>query len=225
MTFAAGRMSIQTQLTPQAPMYSPREEWANALTHGVGLLASLIGVPVLIASYLARGDLLLVIGVSIFAASLLAVYTTSTLYHAVPHPRAKHALRIADHVAIYLLIAGTYTPFTLGVLRGAWGWSVLAAIWTLAALGIFFKVFFTTRFKRLSTAFYLGMGWVIVIALRPMALQMPSAGVWLLAAGGLLYTGGVVFYVRKARYTHAIWHCFVLGGSACHFFAVLGYAG
>ncbi len=206
------------------PFYSREEEIANALTHGAGLLASLIGVPLLIATYLARGDALMVIGVSVFAASLVAVYTTSTLYHAVPHPRAKRVLRVADHVAIYLLIAGTYTPFTLGVLRGAWGWSMLAAVWTLAALGIFFKVVFHKRFKRLSTAFYIMMGWVIVIALRPMALAMPSAGLMLLAAGGLLYTGGVFFYVRKARYTHAIWHCFVLGGSACHFFAVLRYA-
>ena len=205
--------------------YSRREELANALTHGVGLLACLIGVPILIASYLARGDLLLVLGVSVFAASLLAVYTTSTLYHAVPHPRAKHALRLADHVAIYLLIAGTYTPFTLGVLRGTWGWALLAAIWTLAALGIFFKLVFHSRFRKVSTAFYLAMGWLIVLAIRPMALQMPSAGIMLLAAGGLLYTGGVIFYVRKAEYAHAIWHCFVLGGSACHFFAVLGYAG
>ena len=206
-------------------MYSKREELANAVTHGVGLLASLIGVPVLVTSYLARGDLLLVLGVSVFAASLLAVYTTSTLYHAVPHPRAKHVLRLADHVAIYLLIAGTYTPFTLGVLRGAWGWAMFGAIWTLAALGIFFKLVFRSRFKKVSTAFYLGMGWLIVFALRPMALAMPSAGIILLAAGGLLYSAGVFFYVRKAEYAHAIWHCFVLGGSACHFFAVFGYAG
>ncbi len=205
--------------------YSPREELANALTHGMGLLASLIGVPLLVASYLARGDLLLVLGVSVFAASLLAVYTTSTLYHAVPHPRAKQVLRLADHVAIYLLIAGTYTPFTLGVLRGAWGWSLFAAIWTLAALGIFFKLVFHSRFERLSTAFYLLMGWAIVVALRPLAMAMPTAGFWLLVAGGLLYSAGVIFYVRKERYAHAIWHCFVMGGSACHFFAVLGYAG
>jgi hemolysin III len=207
------------------PFYSAREEIANALTHGVGLLGSLIGVPFLIAAYLARGDLLMVLGVSVFAASLLAVYTTSTLYHAVPHPRHKQWLRTADHVAIYLLIAGTYTPFTLGVLRGAWGWSLFAAIWTLAALGIISKLFFHSRFRRLSTAFYLAMGWAIVVAIRPLALSLPQAGLWLLAAGGLCYTGGVVFYVRKARYTHAIWHCFVLGGSACHFFAVLHYAG
>ncbi len=209
----------------QPRLYSPREELANAVTHGVGLLACLIGVPFLIASYLSRGDLALVLGVSVFAASLLAVYTTSTLYHAVPHQRAKHVLRLADHVAIYLLIAGTYTPFTLGVLRGAWGWTMLAAIWTLAALGIFFKIVFRSRFKRVSTAFYLGMGWLIVFALRPMALQLPGTGLLLLAAGGLLYTAGVIFYVRQSEYAHAIWHCFVLGGSACHFFAVLGYAG
>ncbi len=215
----------QSPPTEFAPFYGPREELANALTHGAGLLASLIGVPFLIAAYLARGDLLLVLGVSVFAASLLAVYTTSTLYHAVPHPRAKQWLRVADHVAIYLLIAGTYTPFTLGVLRGAWGWSLFAAIWTLAVLGIVCKVLFTNRFKRLSTAFYLAMGWAVVVALRPMALAMPDAGIWLLAAGGLLYSSGVIFYVRKTAYMHAVWHCFVLGGSACHFFAVLRYAG
>lgn len=207
------------------PFYGPREELANALTHGAGLLASLIGIPFLISAYLARGDLLLVLGVSVFAASLVAVYTTSTLYHAIPYPRAKEWLRTADHVAIYLLIAGTYTPFTLGVLRGSWGWSLFAVIWTLAVLGIVFKVAFTQRFRRISTLFYLAMGWAIVVALRPMALSMPDAGLWLLAAGGLFYTGGVAFYVRKSSYMHAVWHCFVLGGSTCHFFAVMYFAG
>ncbi len=206
------------------PFYTPREELANALTHGAGLLASLLGLPVLIVSFLARGDALLVLGVSVFGASLVALYTASTLYHALPSPRAKQILQIVDHVAIYLLIAGTYTPFTLGVLRGAWGWGLLGAIWTLAGLGIVFKVLFRTRHPRLSTAFYVAMGWVVIVAIRPLALALPGAGLWLLVAGGLLYTGGVFFYVRKTRYTHAIWHCFVLGGSACHFFAVFGYA-
>lgn len=205
--------------------YTRREELVNALTHGAGLLGALIGVPFLIAAYLARGDLLLVLAVSVFAASLLAVYTTSTLYHALTAPRAKQWLQMADHVAIYLLIAGTYTPFTLGALRGAWGWTLFAAMWSMAAVGIVLKVAFTNRFKRASTAFYLAMGWAAVLAIRPLALALPSAGFWLLIAGGLLYSGGVFFYVRKWQYAHAIWHCFVLGGSACHFFAVYLHAG
>lgn len=213
------------QQTEFVGFYTPQEELINALTHGVGLLGALIGVPFLIAAYLARGDLLLVLAVSVFAASLLAVYTTSTLYHALTKPRAKQLLQVADHVAIYLLIAGTYTPFTLGVLRGAWGWTMFAAMWSMAAVGIVFKVAFTRRFKRVSTAFYLAMGWAAVFAIRPLAMALPSAGLWLLVAGGLLYSGGVYFYVRKWKYAHAIWHCFVLGGSTCHFFAVFLHAG
>jgi hemolysin III len=211
--------------TERAGFYTASEELANALTHGVGLLASLVGLPVLVLAYLARGDALLVAGVSIFGASLVALYAASTLYHALPSPRAKRVLQVVDHVAIYLLIAGTYTPFTLGVLRGKWGWSLLGAIWTLAILGILFKLLFGTRYRALSTAFYVAMGWLIILAIRPLALAVPTAGLWLLVAGGLCYTGGVIFYVReRPRFTHAIWHCFVLAGSAFHFFAVLSYA-
>jgi hemolysin III len=205
---------------------SAAEEFANALTHGVGLLASLIGLPILVLSAMSRGEQAAVIGTSVFGATLIALYAASTFYHAVPHPELKQKLRVVDHAAIYLLIAGTYTPFTLGVLRGAWGWTLFGIVWTLAALGVLFKVWFGSgRFHRLSTAIYVMMGWVIVVAIKPLAQSMDQAGLILLIAGGLSYTGGVVFYVDKRRaWTHPVWHLFVLGGSVCHYFAVLWYA-
>jgi hemolysin III len=201
------------------------DEWANAITHGLGLIGSLIGLPILILTWQARGDAMSVIGASVFGASLIAVYATSTFYHAIPHPRAKRFFQLLDHIAIYLLIAGTYTPFTLGVLRGAWGWTLFGIVWTLAALGILFKLFFRTRFKRMSTILYLGMGWVAIIAVKPMLAAVPTAGFILLLTGGLLYSAGTYFYMRDhRRFHHATWHCFVIGGSTCHFFAVLRYA-
>lgn len=201
------------------------EEAANAITHCVGLVASLVALPVLVLAAAGRGDQMQVVACSVFAASLVAVYATSTLYHAVPPSRAKQILRLFDHAAIYLLIAGTYTPFTLGVLRGAWGWTLFGAVWSLAALGITFKVLLGIRYDRASTWFYLAMGWLAIIAIRPLVAQVPSPGLAWLVAGGLLYTGGVAFYARDhQRYNHVIWHLFVLGGSACHFFAVLWYA-
>lgn len=218
-------MSAPATLTDYPAHYTPGEELANAITHGIGLLLSLVGVPLLVLNSLSRGDALLVAGMSVFGAALVAVYASSTLYHAVRPSRAKQLLQVADHVAIYLLIAGTYTPFSLGVLRGALGWSLLGVIWSLAVLGIVFKVAFRTRFRRVSTAFYVGMGWVAIVAIRPLALAMPGAGFWLLVGGGLFYTAGVFFYVRSSpRYMHAVWHLFVMAGSACHFFSVLHYA-
>ncbi|MEI6740870.1 MAG: hemolysin III family protein [Gemmatimonadaceae bacterium] len=205
---------------------SVSEEIANALTHGVGLLASLVGLPVLVLSALSRGEMRTVIGMSVFGASLIALYAASTLYHAIPHPTLKQRMRVVDHAAIYLLIAGTYTPFTLGVLRGAWGWTLFGIVWTLAALGVLFKVLFGSgRFHRVSTAVYVLMGWVIIVAIRPLMQHMDHAGLVLLIAGGLCYTGGVVFYIDKRRsWTHPVWHLFVLGGSVCHYFAVLWYS-
>jgi len=202
------------------------EELANALTHGVGLLASVIGMPILVLAALSHGERAAVIGMSVFGATLIALYAASTFYHAVPHPELKQKLRVMDHAAIYLLIAGTYTPFTLGVLRGTWGWTLFGIVWTLAALGVLFKLWFGSgRFHRLSTAIYVMMGWVIVLAIKPLAQNMDHAGLILLIAGGLSYTGGVVFYVDKRRaWTHPVWHLFVLGGSVCHYFAVLWYA-
>ncbi len=200
------------------------EEIANSLTHGLGLVASLVGLPVLVIAAAGRGDALQVIGASIFAASLVALYAASTTYHAWPPSRAKQILRVVDHVAIYLLIAGTYTPFTLGVLRGTWGWTLFGVVWSLAALGIVFKTVLGFRYPRASTLFYVAMGWLAVVAIRPMADQVPAMGLAWIAAGGLLYTAGVAFYAwERLRYGHAVWHLFVLGGSTCHFFAVLWY--
>ncbi|MBP6773782.1 MAG: hemolysin III family protein [Gemmatimonadaceae bacterium] len=205
---------------------SAAEEIANALTHGVGFVASLIGMPILVLTAMQSGERATVIGMSVFGATLIALYAASTFYHAVPHPVLKQRLRVVDHAAIYLLIAGTYTPFTLGVLRGVWGWTLFGFVWTLAAMGVLFKVFFGSgRFHRTSTAIYVAMGWVIVVAIKPLAAGMEHAGLALLIAGGLCYTGGVVFYIDKRRtWTHPVWHLFVLGGSVCHYFAVLFYA-
>lgn len=205
---------------------SAAEEIANALTHGVGLLASLVGLPFLVLSALSRGERAAVIGASVFGATLVALYAASTFYHAVPHPELKRKLRVVDHAAIYLLIAGTYTPFTLGVLRGALGWTLFGVVWTLAALGVMFKVAFGGgAFAKLSTIVYVAMGWIAVIAIKPMIQTMDHAGLVLLFGGGLFYTGGVVFYIDKRRsWTHPVWHLFVLGGSVCHYFAVLFYA-
>ena len=201
------------------------EEIANSLTHGAGLLASLVGLPVLVVAAAGRGDAAHVVGCSVFAASLVTLYAASTIYHAVPPSRAKQLLRVVDHAAIYLLIAGTYTPFTLGVLRGAWGWTLFGVVWSLAGLGIIFKVLLGTRYPRASTIFYLAMGWLGVVAVQPMMAQVPAAGLLWLLAGGLLYTGGVAFYAwEHRRHSHTIWHLCVLGGSVCHFLAVLWYA-
>lgn len=161
---------------------------------------------------------------SIYGASLILVYTTSTLYHSATHDATRQRLRILDHVAIFLLIAGTYTPFVLIALRGTWGWSLFAIVWTLAALGVAFELTALRRFRRAMIALYIAMGWVGLIALRPLVAALPSGGLWLLFGGGLSYTFGVLFYVwRSLRYHHAVWHAFVLGGSVLQYFAVLWY--
>lgn len=204
----------------------PREELANALTHGAGFVASLIGLPILVLSAANRGERAAIVGASIFGAALVALYAASTLYHAISHPTLKQKMRVLDHAAIYLLIAGTYTPFTLGVLRGRWGWTLFGIVWTLAALGVLFKVLFGSgAMAKVSTAVYVAMGWVAIIAAKPLIASMDQAGLALLVGGGLFYTGGVVFYVDKRRaWTHPVWHLFVLGGSICHYFAVLFYS-
>jgi hemolysin III len=200
------------------------EEIANALTHGLGLLGSLVALPVLVVTALARGDALLVAGFSVFGATLVALYAASTIYHALPPSRAKQLFRVVDHVAIYLLIAGSYTPFTFGVLRGAWGWVLSGIVWSLAVVGILLKTTVGFRFPRLSTLLYLLMGWVAVVAFKPLATAIPGAGLGWIVAGGLLYTGGVVFYQRDYRmWHHTVWHLFVLAGSCCHFVAVWRY--
>lgn len=204
---------------PSAP--SLREEIVNALTHGLGAVASVGGGAVLITLAAVYGDPWQIVGASVFGASLLVLYLASTLYHAIPHPKVKARLKVFDHCAIFVLIAGTYTPFTLG-LRGVWGWALFGTVWGLALAGIVFKLFFTGRLQRLSTLLYVAMGWLVVVAAKPMLGALaPSALAWLVA-GGVLYTAGTAFYLsRRIPYAHAIWHLFVLGGSVCHFAAVL----
>jgi hemolysin III len=201
------------------------EEIANAVTHGLGLAASLILLPFLVGASASRGDLRLLVGCCVFAGSLVTLYAASTVYHALPTSRAKQVLQIIDHGAIYLLIAGTYTPFTLGVLRGVWGWTLFGIVWGLAAMGILYKSLLGLRFPRFSIWLYLLMGWLAIFAVRPLAQALPRAGLLWLLVGGLLYTVGTIFYLRdRPRYSHTIWHLFVLGGSACHVVAVWAYA-
>jgi hemolysin III len=198
------------------------EEIANAITHGIGLLLSIAGFVVLLVLAALRGTAWHIVACSIYGATLICLYAASTLYHAVISRRVKRALRIFDHSAIYLLIAGTYTPFLLVSLRGPWGWSLFGVIWGLALAGVLFKFWFVERFAILSTAVYIAMGWLVVIAAKPVITHLRlTAIIWLLA-GGLAYTGGVIFFAAKRiPYSHAIWHLFVLAGSSCHYFAVL----
>ena len=202
------------------------EEIANSLTHGAALLASVAAVPLLVLTAMGRRDPWQLVGGTIFGVTLVLLYLASTVYHALPSSRAKRALRVVDHSAIYLLIAGTYTPFMLGALRGPWGWSLLGVVWGLALFGIVAKCTVGFRFPRLSTVFYVAMGWLVVVALPPLVSNVSPAGLGWLVAGGLCYTGGVPFYATDARlrYGHALWHLFVVAGSVCHFFAVLRHA-
>lgn len=199
-----------------------REEIWNALTHGIGFLLSLIGGAVLITLAAVRGDQWQLAGAIIFSVSLALLYCSSTLYHAIPHPGAKARLKVFDHCAIFVLIAGTYTPFTLIGLREHGGWWLFAAAWTMATAGIVFKLFYTGRFKGISTLIYLGMGWMAVTTIKPFLEQVPMATLLWLLAGGLAYTFGTVFYMSKRSYSHALWHGLVLIGSGCHFVAVAG---
>jgi hemolysin III len=199
-----------------------REELVNSLTHGLGAVASAVGGATLIALALRVGDAWQVLGTAIYATSLVLLYSASTLYHAARSRVAKARLRVLDHSAIYLLIAGTYTPFGLGVLRGERGSSLLAILWILAVAGVVYKLFLLERFPRLSTAMYLAMGWLGVLMLPTMARLLPPSTLLWLVAGGVAYTAGTVFFhTRRLPYAHAIWHGFVLTGSACHFMAVL----
>ncbi len=201
------------------------EELANSLSHGVGLLLAVAATPILIMGAAHRGSTADVIGSSVFAATMILLYVASTSYHAVRASRIKERLRRLDHAAIYVFIAGTYTPFTLGVLGGAWGWTLFGLVWGAAAVGVSEKLLSGVRFPRLSTAMYLAMGWLALIAARPLLLHMQPSGLRWLVAGGIFYSAGVVFYAaRRLPYNHFIWHLFVLAGSTCHAFAVLWYA-
>ncbi|HYL84473.1 MAG TPA: hemolysin III family protein [Candidatus Angelobacter sp.] len=198
------------------------EELANAVTHGIGLVLSITGLVILIVLAAMRGSAWRIVSCAIYGGTLVCLYTASTLYHGIPSVRLKRALKIFDHCSIYLLIAGTYTPFLLVNLRGPWGWSLFGVVWGIALAGILFKFWFVDHFQILSTTVYLLMGWLAVIAVRPVLLLVPTTGLVWLAAGGLLYTVGVVFFAwKRIPYNHVIWHVFVLGGSTCHYLAVL----
>lgn len=204
--------------------YSDSEEVAHAVTHGVGALLSIAALVLLIVRSSATGDVWRVVSFTIFGSSMVLLYTASTLYHSFSRTRARVRLKVFDHAMIYVLIAGSYTPFLLVTLRGVWGWSLFGVLWGMTLMGIIFKVFFIGRFPRTSTLLYLTMGWVGVIAAKPMFAALPAACLWWLLAGGLSYTLGTIFYTRESlKYNHAAWHLFVLAGSCCHFQAVYGY--
>jgi hemolysin III len=198
------------------------EEIFHSITHGIGSGLSIAGLTLLVVLAVLHGDIFKIISFSIFGASLVILYISSTLYHGLQQPRAKQIFKIFDHSAIYLLIAGTYTPFLIVSLRGTAGWTLLVVVWVIALIGITFKIFFIERFQILAVLSYLLMGWLCVFIFREMLVSIPMGGLIWLAAGGILYTIGVIFYaLQKIPYMHAIWHFFVMGGSICHYFAVL----
>ena len=205
---------------------STGEEIASSVIHGLGLAAALAAIAALAVAAAGQGDPWRTVGAAVFGTTLVLLYATSTIYHALPAgrlPRAKRVFRVLDHAAIYLLIAGTYTPFMLGPLRGPWGWALFGTIWGLAAAGVTLKTTVGFRFPHGSTALYLVMGWLLLIAARPLAARLEATALAWLVAGGICYTAGVVFFAwERLRYGHAVWHLFVATGSACHFFAVLG---
>ena len=202
------------------------EEIANSISHGIGLIAALVATPFLIMHAVRRTDTGFIVGASLFAATMVLLYLTSTLYHALPTGKTKRVFRVIEHSAIFLLIAGTYTPFTLGVLHGAWGWTLFGLVWGLAVAGVALKAFDRMSHPIVSTSLYLLMGWLILIAANPLYARVPASGLLWLVAGGVAYTVGVAFFATdsRLRYGHFIWHLFVMAGTACHYFAVLWYA-
>lgn len=204
--------------------YSKNEEIANSITHGIGVGLSIAGLVVLVVLGTLRGDVWHIVSFSIYGSTLVILYLASTLYHSFQMPKIKRTFKIIDHSAVYVLIAGTYTPFMIVNLRGPWGWSIFGTIWGLAIAGIIFKLFFIDRFEKLSLTIYLLMGWLCIVAIMPMIAEIPLGGLIWLVAGGSFYTLGVIFFQwEKLRYSHAIWHLFVLGGSICHYFSILFY--
>jgi hemolysin III len=201
------------------------EEIANSVSHGLGLLLALAGFPVLMVATLQRGVVSEIIGATVFATTMVLLYSTSMLFHAFPQSRAKRVFQVLDHSAIYLLIAGTYTPFTLGVLHGTWGWILFGLVWSMATVGIVLKALGGVRYNTVSTLVYIAMGWLVVIAADKVWALVPGWGIFWLTAGGIAYTAGAVFFLaERIRYFHFVWHLFVVAGTACHFIAVLWYA-
>lgn len=214
----AGRRQIEQNST----FYTVKEEIANSVTHAIGAVLSAAGLILLVTLAAIYGDVWRIVSFTVYGLSLFLLYLASTLYHTVRRPRLKRIMRTLDHASIYLLIAGTYTPFLLVHMRDTIGWTMLAVVWGMALLGILFKTFFTGRFEAPATAAYVVMGWLAIIAYREMMDALPPGGIFLIFAGGITYTLGVVFYAwQKLPYNHAIWHLFVLGGSLFHFFAIL----
>jgi len=211
-------------MTAKTKHYTLAEEIANSLTHGVGAVLSAGFMAVLVYNAWHIGDPWRVAAAVIFGLSLVFMYLASTLYHAVPVPSLKHLFRTLDHCAIYILIAGTYTPFLLVSMRGTLGWTLFCLVWGLAVLGCAWKAFFVGRWDKLSTLLYVGMGWIVLVALKPAIVAVPPGAALLMLFGGLAYTGGVVFYVwDRLPFNHAVWHSFVLTGSALHAATVLAY--
>jgi hemolysin III len=213
-------------LAPLDREQSLREEIANSVSHGLGLVAAVVAIPFLLARAVRVGDAIFVAGVALFAVAMLLLYSGSTLYHGLPNGRAKRVFRVLEHSAIYILIAGSYSPFTLGVLRGPWGWTLFGIVWALAATGVLLKTLGNSSHPIVSTVLYVAMGWLVVVAAGPMLARVPTAGLLWLLAGGLSYTLGVAFYAtdRWLHFGHAVWHLFVLAGTACHGVAVYRYA-
>lgn len=206
------------------PRYSFGDELAASIIHGLGIVLSIAGLATLVAFAALHGNALTVVACAVFGASLVLLYTASTLYHSIPVPAAKPVLRALDHIAIYVLIAGTYTPFTLIALPGVWGWSLFTAVWVLALVGSALELGLFRRYHKLAVLLYVGMGWIGMVAFKPLSDHLETGGTALLLAGGLAYTLGVPFYLwRKLPYHHALWHVFVLAGSVLHFLAVLLY--
>ena len=208
----------------QNKTYSTGEEIANSITHGIGTALSIAGLIILVVLAARQGDAWKIVSFSIYGTSLILLYLASTLYHSFSNEKIKRILKMIDHSSIYILIAGTYTPFMLISLRGPWGWSIFGSIWVLALIGIIFKFYFIGKVLKLSLIIYILMGWLCTIALKEMLIKIPAGGLFLLALGGVFYTGGVVFYVwHKLPYNHAVWHLFVLAGSISHYFSILFY--
>ena len=213
----------KSDLAPRRPLY-PREEIANSISHGLALLLALAALPVLILSAAEVGSTRFTIGVAVFGVTIVILYLASTLYHSLTHERAKQFFRHVDHCAIFLLIAGSYTPFTLGVLRGPWGWTLLTIVWALAVAGIAMKLIAGHRHWWISMVLYLVMGWLAVVAAKPILTLVPLPGILLILAGGVAYSGGLAFFAaHRLRYNHFIWHLFVMAGTVCHYLAVLWY--